>query len=87
MPAGNPLGYIKKAKSAASRIAKGTSVGRSSGAAASGRLSRVQGYVMKNKGKSAAMGIGGAMGVGAVTRRRTSGLDKTRGRATGMYKY
>lgn len=57
---------------------------RSSGAKATGRLAAAQKYVMANKGKSAAMGIGAAMGVGAVTRRRSSGLNKGR---SGMYNY
>jgi len=87
MPIGNPMGYIRKAKGVASRVAKGTTSGRSSGAAATGRLSKVQNYVKANKGKSALMGGGAAVGIGAVTRSRRSGLDKTRGRSTGMYKY
>lgn len=60
---------------------------RSSGASATGRLGKVQNYVMQNKGKSAMMGAAGLGGIGAIKNRRSSGLDKTRGRSTGMYKY
>jgi hypothetical protein len=84
MPANKFFGAVGKRMSSSVRSSR---IGMSSGAAASGRLSKVQNYVKANKGKSALMGGGAAMGVGAVTRSRRSGLDKTRGRSTGMYKY
>ena len=87
MPIGNPMGYIKRAKGMASRMAGGRTSGVSSGAAASKRLSSVQNYVKNNKVKSAMMGAAGLGGLGAIKNRRSSGLDRTRGRSTGMYKY
>jgi hypothetical protein len=87
MPIGNPMGYIKKAKGMASRMAGGRSSGISSGSAASKRLSGVQNYVKNNKAKSAMIGGGAAMGIGGISRTRRSGLDKNKGRPTGMYKY
>lgn len=91
------MGNYKAIRSAAQKAGYGkatsravrsmTSSGRSSGAAATKRLAGVQNYVKNNKGKSAIMGAAGLGGLGAVRNRRSSGLDRTRGRSTGMYKY
>ena len=84
MPMGKFLGGVGKRTASSVRSAR---AGMSSGAGATGRLSKVQNYVKANKGKSALMGGGAALGIGGVTKSRSSGLDKTRGRSTGMYKY
>lgn len=70
-----------------SAMVRGSRSGTSSGAAASGRLAKVTNYVKNNKGKSAMMGAAGITGVGAMRGRRSSGLNKSSGRSTGMYKY
>lgn len=85
MPMNRFLAGLGKRASSATAAARTTA--RSSGASATGRMGKVQNYVMNNKGKSAMMGAAGLGGIGAVKNRRSSGLDKTRGRSTGMYKY
>lgn len=88
MPANNPMGYIRRGRNSSRSVAAGRASSRSSGAGASGRLSRVTNYVKSNPKKSIMMGAGAVGAYGAVRGlRRTSGLDKTVGRSTGMYKY
>jgi hypothetical protein len=77
-------GYGKRT---AKTVSSMRTAGKSSGSAAMKKLAPVQNYVKANKGKSALMGGGAAIGIGGATRSRRSGLDKTRGRSTGMYKY
>lgn len=85
MPMNQFLAGLGRRASSATAAARTTA--RSSGARATGRMGKVQNYVMNNKGKSALMGAAGLTGVNAMRNRRSSGLDKTRGRSTGMYKY
>jgi hypothetical protein len=72
MPIGNPAGYGGRMKS--------------SGAMATQKLKGIQSHVMKHKGRSALIG-GAAIGAIGIGRSRRSGLDKTKGRPTGMYQY
>lgn len=90
MPVGNPIRYMKNAirgKGTSAATASARSSARSSGAAASSRLSKVTNYVKANPKRSALMGGAALGGYGMIRGRRSSGLDKTRGRPTGMYGY
>ena len=61
--------------------------GASSGAMSFAKNNRMAQYAMKNKGKSAAMGLGAAsVGAYGLSGRRGRGVDKfAGGRPTGMY--
>jgi hypothetical protein len=75
-----------KARAVASATPKTVS-GASSGAMSFAKNNRMAQYAMKNKGKSAAMGLG-ATSVGAygLSGRRGRGVEKfAGGRPTGMY--
>jgi hypothetical protein len=99
MPIGNPAGYLNKAGSFARKVmsttkGKATSSaipktvsGASSGAMSFAKNNRMAQYAMKNKGKSAAMGLGAAsVGAYGLSGRRGRGVDKfAGGRPTGMY--
>ena len=71
----------KRGKATSAAVAKTATSARSSGA-----MTRGMGFVKSHK-----KGIGVTAGLGAtgvaVGRTRRSGLDKTRGRPTGMYNY
>ena len=75
-----------KAKAASANIPKTVS-GASSGAMSFAKNNRMAQYAMKNKGKSAAMGLGAAsVGAYGLSGRRGRGVDKfPGGRPTGMY--
>jgi hypothetical protein len=99
MPIGNPAGYLSKAGSfirngmnagkarAISANIPKTVSGASSGAMSFAKNNRMAQYAMKNKGKSAAMGLGAAsVGAYGLSGRRGRGVDKfAGGRPTGMY--
>ena len=75
-----------KAKAASANIPKTVS-GASSGAMSFAKNNRMAQYAMKNKGKSAAMGLGAAsVGAYGLSGRRGRGVDKfAGGRPTGKY--
>lgn len=71
------------------RLSQGVSKmrsGGSSGAMSAMRNNKMAQMVARNPGKSAIAG-GAVLGGVAMGRTRKSGLDKTRGRPTGMYGY
>jgi hypothetical protein len=85
-------GFMKKTyKAGAGKLtSKGitqAATGTSSGAMQSLKNTRVAQYAMKNKGKTAAMGMGGMAAGGYMLQgRRGRGVDKFQGgRPTGMY--
>lgn len=82
----NKAGMAKAGKAAAARVPKTVS-GASSGAMSFAKNNRMAQYAMKNKGKSAAMGLGAAsVGAYGLSGRRGRGVDKfAGGRPTGMY--
>ena len=75
-----------KARAVAAATPKTVS-GASSGAMSFAKNNRMAQYAMKNKGKSAAMGLGAAsVGAYGLSGRRGRGVDKfAGGRPTGMY--
>jgi hypothetical protein len=71
---------------ASSATAATRTTARSSGAMSAMKNNRMAQMVARNPGKSAIAG-GAVLGGVAMGRTRKSGLDKTRGRPTGMYGY
>lgn len=77
---------VKNAAKAAAARGKSTA----SRVAGSKMVSSATGYAKAHPGRTAAMGVGGAMGFGAISKRRGPGVSKTFAngkRATSIYKY
>lgn len=82
----NSAGEATKARGASKAVPKAGRAGFSSGAMASAKNNRITRAVMNHPKRTAAVG-GALLGGYALSKIRRSGLDKSRGRPTGMYNY